>query len=112
MIKVEHTVTIRRPVREVFAFVTNIGNFPRWMGEIIKKSAALGTGPVGVGTTFAQTAQFLGRRVETQFVVTAYEPDARFCVQATSGPIPFEGCYEFEAVPEGTRFTNRSTVTP
>ena len=111
MIKVEHTVTIRRPVNDVFAFITNILNFPRWMGEVIKKSWALDEGAMGVGFRFGQTAQFLGRQVETQFIVTEYTPDVRFCVQSTTGPIPFEGCFDFEAVPEGTRFTNRSRVT-
>jgi uncharacterized protein YndB with AHSA1/START domain len=106
MIKTKVSVVIRRSVGEVFAFVTNVENFPRWFGGIASESRQTSPGPMGVGATFVQTNQFLGRRFQTQFEVWDYEADRRFCVRTSSGPIPFSGCYLFEAVDEGTHFTH------
>src|SRR5689334_8615524 len=90
MIKTKANVEIRRPVSEVFAFVTRVDNFPRWFGDNVATSRQTSPGAVGVGTTFAQTHHFLGQRFESRFVVTAYEPDRLFCVGTSAGPVPFQ----------------------
>jgi uncharacterized protein YndB with AHSA1/START domain len=112
MIKTKANVEIRRPVSEVFAFVTRVDNFPRWFGDIVATSRQTSPGAVGVGTTFAQTHHFLGQRFESRFVVTAYEPDRLFCVGTSAGPVPFQGCFTFEAVEEGTRCTDQHAINP
>jgi uncharacterized protein YndB with AHSA1/START domain len=112
MIKTRASVEIRRPVTEVFAFVTHVDNFPRWFGDIVATSRQTSPGAVGVGTTFAQTHHFLGQRFESRFVVTAYEPNGLFCVRTSAGPVPFQGCFTFEAVDGGTRCIDQHAINP
>jgi uncharacterized protein YndB with AHSA1/START domain len=112
MIKTKVSVEIRRPVPEVFAFVTRVENFPAWFGEIVGESRQTAPGPIGVGTTFTQTHHFLGRRFTSHFTVTAYEPDRLFCVSTSQGLVPFQGCFSFETIPGGTRLTDQHAINP
>ena len=111
MIRTKTSITIARPVGEVFEFVTNVENFPRWFGEIVTESRRATPGPMGVGSRFVQSGHFLGRRFETRFTVTEYEPDRLFCVSTEWGPIAFQGCFHFEpADGDGTLLTDRHGI--
>jgi uncharacterized protein YndB with AHSA1/START domain len=110
VIKLKVHTSIRRPVAEVFAFVTDVANFPRWSGDLVKESRQTSPGPIGQGATFAQTNQFLGRPFATQFEVIEYEPDRKFCVQNTVRGFVFVGCYLFEEEAGGTRLTNAAEL--
>jgi uncharacterized membrane protein len=102
MIKIESSVQINRPVEEVFAFVTNIDNLPLWAGPVTEAKQT-SEGPIGVGTTQTQSAQFLGRQLETTQEVTAYELNKKLSTKSTSGLLPLEVHYTFEPVGGGTR---------
>jgi uncharacterized protein YndB with AHSA1/START domain len=106
MITTRVTVRIQRPVDEVFAFVTDPGNFPRWAGALVTAAQQTSPGPMRAGATFHQTNRFLIRRFQTDFVVTAYEPPRRFEYRSTAGPIQFTGHYTFAADGDGARFTS------
>jgi uncharacterized protein YndB with AHSA1/START domain len=106
MITTHVTVRIRRPVDEVFAFVTDPANFPRWAGSLVTTARQTSPGPMRAGATFHQTNKFLIRRFQTDFVVTAYEPPRRFEYRSTAGPIQFAGHYTFTSDGDGTRFTS------
>jgi uncharacterized protein YndB with AHSA1/START domain len=82
MINIERTITIHRPMGEVFAYLSDVEHGPQYISgqrEAHKTSA----GPMGVGTTFASTGKFL-RRSGTN-TVTEYEPDSRLAWKETSG---------------------------
>ena len=106
MITTRVTVRIRRPVDEVFAFVTDPANFPRWAGSLVTTARQTSPGPMRAGATFHQTNKFLIQRFQTEFVVTVYEPPHRFEYKSTAGPIPFAGHYTFAADGDGARFTS------
>jgi uncharacterized membrane protein len=82
MFKIDRTITIHRPVDEVFAYLCDVEHGPQYISgqrEAHKTSA----GPMGVGTTFASTGTFL-RRGGTN-IVTEYELDSRLAWKETSG---------------------------
>jgi uncharacterized protein YndB with AHSA1/START domain len=106
MITTRVTVRIHRPVDEVFAFVTDPANFPRWAGALVTAARQTSPGPMRAGATFHQTNKLLIRRFQTDFVVTAYEPPRRFEYRSTTGPIQFIGHYTFAADGDGARFTS------
>jgi hypothetical protein len=112
MIKTKVSVEIRRPITEVFAFVTRVENFPSWFGEIVAESRQTSLGPISVGTTYMQTHHFLGRRFTSHFMVTAYERDRLFCVSTSQGLVPFQGCFSFEMIPGGTRLIDQHEINP
>lgn len=101
MIEIKNSVQINRPVEQVFDFVTNVENLPKWAGPVTEAKQT-SEGPVGVGAIQTQTAQFLGRRVESSQEVTQYELNKRLSTKTTSGSFPVEVNYTFESIDGGT----------
>ena len=111
MISIEHSVTINRPIEEVFTFVTNIENGTQWQSGVLE-SRQTSQGPAGVGATGMEVRQFMGLRVESSFEVTEYEPSRKMGFKTTSGPIPLEGNYTFEPTEGGTKVTFAVQLEP
>lgn len=109
MTRFEHSVTIERPLEEVWAYVIDPANDPVWQGAIVEVRRGAGV-PLGVGSEIEEVSQFLGRRFEITFVVTEHEPMRRSAVRTTSGPVAATGCYTFEETEGGTRFTMEGDV--
>ena len=99
-----NVVTIDRPVADVFAFVSDFENVPRWNYAISATSKA-SPGPVAVGTVFVQRRQ-IPKPSEERFTVTDLAPDRRVAVEGTLGPFAARLSYEFEPAGEGTVLTN------
>jgi hypothetical protein len=64
---------------------------------MVSESRQDSPGPVGVGTRLTNVRNFLGRRIESQAEVTAYEAPRRFDVRVVSGPVPFQISHTLEA---------------
>ena len=102
MTRIEHSVVIERPVEDVWAYVSDPTNNTVWQGPVIEVDS-LPT--IEVGTEVTEVMKFLGRRVETTWVVTEHEPMHRSAVETSSGPVQMRGSYLLEPVDGGTRFT-------
>ncbi|HEV8572259.1 MAG TPA: SRPBCC family protein [Actinomycetota bacterium] len=113
MIIIEGSVSIDRPVEEVFAFVTDPANDPKWRFDIIE-SAQVTPGPTQVGSRIRSVLKFMGRR-ETDVEVTGFEPGRLEEMRGRSGmPMGLlpRITYLFEHQNEGTRFTRRVEMQP
>jgi carbon monoxide dehydrogenase subunit G len=104
MVKIEHSVVIRRPVGEVFKFLINPDNNSQWQAGVIE-SRKISDGEIGVGTQGEDLRKYLGREVRTSYEIVEYQPDHKLRFRSLSGPIKFEGSYTLEPVEEGTRFS-------
>ncbi len=104
MARMEVSVVIDRPVQEVFAYVTNPANDPRWQSAVLE-SGFVGEGPAGVGAKVREVRQLMGRRMESVAEVTAYEPNAKIGLRSTSGPVEYEAWYTLEPTDAGTKLT-------
>lgn len=102
--KVQNEVTIDRPIAEVFEVATCLRRCVVWIGPIVD-SEITSDGVFGVGTTFDQKVQFLGRALHTTGTVTHYDPPHAFAYAGNSGPVLFEARFSFEPTAAGTRFT-------
>ncbi len=85
----EHSIEIERPAAEVFAFVSDFENNPRWQSGM-KACRWTSETREDVGATYAQEARFLGRRIETHFRVTEFEPGASVSIESTRGTFPIQ----------------------
>ena len=98
-----NTTTIARPVDQVFAFVADGENATRWRPGVLDVRHVSGT---GVGATYQQGVKGPGgRRVDADYVITAYEPNRRIAFEATAGPVRPKGEYRFEDLGGSTRVT-------
>jgi uncharacterized protein YndB with AHSA1/START domain len=94
------TLEIARPVEEVFDFLADVSNLPRWQKSSISARAE---GPMDVGTRVREVRRFLGRRLENKLEVTEFERPRLLTLRATSGPVPFTVRHELSATDKGTR---------
>lgn len=68
MLQFENTIRINRPLQEVYAFLADFENLPKW-NYYVQKVEKTSPGPVQVGTTFHQI-----RKTDNQdFEITALE---------------------------------------
>ena len=99
----ENSVVIDRPRSEVFAFVANHENDPKWRRGVLDIQRAAGE---GVGAVYRQGVKGpFGRRVPADFEITAFEEGSHVAFRALSGPVRPEGSYRFEDANGGTRVT-------
>jgi hypothetical protein len=108
--KIKAQVQIKRPLEEVFAYVSNYLNDPVWIGPLVEVQQSPGS-PVGMGTTVSGVAHFLGRRLEMNGVVTSYELNRKVCLSSTL-PFPQLDCRLCEAVNGDTLFTIMIEAAP
>jgi hypothetical protein len=104
MIRFENTVTISRPRAEVFGYLAELENLPRW-NYAIAATRKLDPGPVTVGTRYSQLRTVPARREET-FEVAEYEPDAKLTVHGRFGPFTGDLSYLLAADGGSTVLTN------
>jgi uncharacterized protein YndB with AHSA1/START domain len=101
MPEAEHSVTVERPVEEVFAFLADAENDPRWRSGVLDIERVAGD---GVGARYRQGVKGpMGRRVSGDFEITEYAPPRAIGFRATAGPVRPEGRYELEPAAGGTQ---------
>jgi uncharacterized protein YndB with AHSA1/START domain len=99
-----HSITIDRPLEEVWEYVVDPANDPVWQGPVVEVLSGT-EGPIEVGSEIQEVTQFLGRRFDITFEVTEHEPMTRSAVRSKAGPVAMQGTYRFEPVDGGTRFS-------
>jgi uncharacterized protein YndB with AHSA1/START domain len=99
----KHSVEIRRPIAEVFAFVADGENARQWRPGVLDVARQSGE---GLGAIYRQGVKGPGgRRIAADYEVTAFEPDRRIAFRAIAGPVRPTGEYEFAAAGDGTTVT-------
>ena len=97
-------LVIRRPVEDVFTFVSNYQNSPRWVTGALEHTK-VSAGPIGVGTVIRTTGRTLGLRLDATRIVTAYEPYSKYAFKSAYQQIPITTTFLFEPIEGGTRLT-------
>jgi uncharacterized protein YndB with AHSA1/START domain len=104
MARMEESVEINRPVEEVFAYATDIKNWPKWH-ETLLKAEQTSAGELGVGTTFKGKGSMEGRTSEFTGKMTEYDPYKRSRKVMDFGNFINEDELTFDPIDGGTRFT-------
>lgn len=102
--KATATVTINRPIGEVFSFVTDVGKMPRWVSGV--SGARLLSREMGRGARYVLDYIQGWRSSEMEIEVTEYEPPRSFASRTYRGPFAFEGRMELREVESATEITN------
>jgi uncharacterized membrane protein len=83
MLEFENSIRINRPIAEVFAFLVDLENLPKWnyyVLEVTKRS----DGPIRIGTTYRQV-----RKTDEQDLrITELEPNHTLTVQTVPSSSP------------------------
>jgi uncharacterized protein YndB with AHSA1/START domain len=95
-------LVIHRPVDEVFDFVADERNEPRYNPRI-RRAEKLSPGPIGRGARFRAEAVTRGRTVGMTIEYTAYERPRRLASSIQMAAADIIGTLRFDPVPGGTR---------
>lgn len=78
---------VERPCKDIFNFVgaNFVKNYPRWSPEVVDLEL-LTDGPVNIGTKCRQVRIDQGRRSESTFKVTIFQPGKRVCFEGITNP--------------------------
>jgi hypothetical protein len=79
--------TVHRPMDEVFDFVADARNRPRW-DDSVDSEELTSPEPIGLGTTVRTTLRSMGRSYRYNWAVTEFEAPRRMTIESTSGPLP------------------------
>jgi carbon monoxide dehydrogenase subunit G len=102
----EGTAVIERPIEEVFAFLTDGENDPKFSPRVLEITKTT-DGPPGVGTVYASTVKDAGMKTQREFKLTAFDPPTRIRWAEVSKNLitATEGGYDLAPEGNGTRVT-------
>lgn len=98
---VHSSITINRPIEDVFAVLTNVENTGKWFPANVTEWWT-SPPPHGVGSTRRARVKVGLMTSENDAVATVYEPPNRAVMKGTRNA-PFEADLRFAAVEGGTR---------
>jgi ligand-binding SRPBCC domain-containing protein len=104
MTTMTQSLTVNRPVEEVWNFISNFENTTRWSRNVLE-ARQTSDGPLGIGSTLQTVVKAFGRRRTADYLVTEYEPNYAFAFTVTSGPMTSRARYSVEPAGAGTRLT-------
>jgi carbon monoxide dehydrogenase subunit G len=100
----EGTTVIDRPIEEVFAFLADGTNDPKFSPRVQEISKTT-DGPVGVGTVFASTVKDAGMTTKREFELTEFEAPTkiRWTERSKNAITVPRGGYDIQPEGAGTR---------
>lgn len=95
MINIISSILIERPVKQIFDFMSTPENDFQWQYGTLA-SARISEGASQRGTAFRSIGHLMGRRIQSTFEVTEYEPNRKYSFKSLSGPLQSCTSYTFE----------------
>lgn len=96
----ERTITVDRPITDVFAFLADGTNDALWRPDVISIRHVGGS---GLGAQYAQTMKGpLGRPIAGDFRVTRFDEPTRIDFEVTAGPARPTGSYVLRELGAGS----------
>jgi len=86
VVRIELSLAVERPPQDVFDFLTDLARLPEWQSSAVEARAEE---PLAQGVRIAERRRLLGREMENELEVTAYEPPRRLTLKALGGPVRF-----------------------
>jgi len=111
MVGVEGEIVINLPVEDVFDFLADERNEPRFNPRM-RGAEKISEGPIGVGTRFRAEVVSMGRPIEMVIEYTGYERPRRLASTTHMSSMDIQYTLTFEPVPEGTRMRWSGDLEP
>lgn len=103
--------TIKRPVEDVFAVLSDFSSGSKWSSGVSEPPKKTSDGPIGVGTTWHSIGKAAGRKIESDFEYIEFEPNRKI-VSTTTKPFPITSTITTESVAGGTRVSQTIEAQP
>jgi uncharacterized protein YndB with AHSA1/START domain len=109
MRRVERTAQIAATPAEVYAFLAEPTNLPRWQAGIISAERTSAP-PTAVGSTAKVVLELMGQQVAANITVREAVPDRRLVLATSVSGIGVVATLDLEPLGEGTQITLASEV--
>lgn len=100
MLSAELSITVARPISEVFAYVADIERLPEWV-PVIQRAEPTSADMNQVGATYVVTARFMGRTMQIPSEIVGYEPNRLYAYRAY-GSMAYQDTMVFDQTEQGT----------
>ena len=104
MAEMQLSIVVNRAPGEVFAFLSDLENDPRWRREWVD-ARAVTEGDLRVGSRSVLVGRALGRRFDVEYEVIELVPNRTIGWRGRSGPMPLLFSRAVEPTNDGTRVT-------
>jgi uncharacterized protein YndB with AHSA1/START domain len=108
--KIERTLTVDKPLDQVWAYLTDFTNNEEWDPPTVTTERISGDG--AVGTVYRNVSKILGREVEIEYTVVEVEPKSVFRLRGTTSSMEMLDTMRFAQSPEGTTVTYTAEFDP
>ena len=88
MASVTNRITIKRPIEDVFAVLTDVTKSGRWYPAKVEEWWTTPP-PHGVGSVRRARVEVVGRGIENDAIVTRYDPPRLAAMKGLSSSAPF-----------------------
>lgn len=103
--KVKHGIHINRPVEEVFKYVSNVDNYPKWQSSLfsVRNKSGVSAGQLVGSSRVQDQRNVLGKEVEAVWSVVNFQPNRSITLEANpDAPVYWQITWSVEAVDGGT----------
>lgn len=107
MRRVEASISIAASPDELFTFVADVANLPRWQPGILSATRT-SPEPVGVGSTARVVRDLAGQSMTVDLTVTDFEPGRRLALASQASGVNVTATLELE--PAGDETVARSGI--
>ncbi len=111
MITIDLSTLVDCPLPQVFAFVSNPLNLPKWQ-HTIASIEPLTPGEVALGAKYRVSAEMLGRKIDGQMEVTTFDPPGRFGFTNQAGPMQVTVTVSLKPVGTGAKIALHAEGNP
>ncbi|HSE10920.1 MAG TPA: SRPBCC family protein [Nocardioidaceae bacterium] len=100
MTSIERTVTVQKPLSQVFEYLSDFTTTNDWDPGTVETVRVSGDG--GVGTAYRNTSKFAGRTTELTYVVEDVVPERVFALRGENKTVVAHDTMTFRETPSGT----------
>jgi uncharacterized protein YndB with AHSA1/START domain len=104
MVRIQGSTVIARPVEDVFDFVADERNEPKYNPRLTRAEKVT-PGPVAKGTRWSATIESRGGPLDMKMEVTDYTRPTRLGSTTSMSTVEINGAVTFEPDPAGTRLS-------
>ena len=106
--RVKHGIFVERQPDEVFAFVADVDNSPKWQSTLfdVNDRADVNNGQLQARARVRDARNVLGKKLDVEWQVIDFEPGKRMTMEVVKGaPVYWKMTFEVEPVDGGTYLT-------
>jgi carbon monoxide dehydrogenase subunit G len=86
VVRIDFTLAIARPPAEVFDRLVDLDRLPEWQESAVGSST---DGALAQGVRVKERRRIMGRELDNELEVTAFERPRQLTLKALGGPVPF-----------------------